>query len=204
MQHKCSHCGNARCKLGAPSVHVLDVAGWEIHKQQFLCEGIAQELGILPQKSASLPISSALLENIVGELKAAQATTPPAVGGPRGKVSEATCAGCRMTLGAFKMRGRTGCPRCYMTFHDQLVPLLERVHDATVHRGRCPAATARLAPDPVNLTELRERLRDAIAGERYEEAGRLRDELRQLTGGDIDEPDAPPRGSPGGGPGSAG
>ncbi|MFO1053124.1 MAG: UvrB/UvrC motif-containing protein [Planctomycetota bacterium] len=176
MQQKCTHCGNARCKYGAPSVHVLDVAAWEIHKQQFLCEGMAQQLGMLPQKSTGLPVSPELLENLIGGLK------PPAPGAEtsRPRPTETVCAGCRLTLGAFKMRGRVGCPRCYETFRTHLVPLLERVHDATTHRGRFPGQPARKAPDPVDLTALREKLRHAIEQERYEEAAALRDELRRL------------------------
>ncbi|MBI5852620.1 MAG: UvrB/UvrC motif-containing protein [Planctomycetes bacterium] len=183
QQPKCSHCGNARCKHGAPSVHVLDVAGWEIHKQQFVCEAIAQQLGILPQKQQlELSLPPDVLANLLGDLK--PGTAAPATGDPtRPRPQETICTGCRLTLGAFKMRGRVGCPRCYETFRPQLVPLLERVHDATAHRGRFPGRPARIAPDPVDLTELRTRLQTAIAQERYEEAARLRDSLKKLSGG---------------------
>ncbi len=180
MQQKCTHCGNARCKHGAPTVHVLDVAAWEIHKQQFLCEAMAQQLGFLAPKPTGLPFSPELLENLIGELKTAG--HPPGET-PRTRPSETVCAGCRLTLGAFKMRGRFGCPRCYDTFRAHLVPMLERVHDATTHRGRMPGQPARNAPDPVDLADLRERLKAAIMAEQYEEAAKLRDSLRKLSGG---------------------
>lgn len=200
QQPKCTHCGNARCKHGAPVVHVLDVAGWEIHKQQFVCEAVAQQLGILAPKQAGLPFSAELLENLIGELQGGHAPQVPGAEAPRTRPSETICPGCRLTLGAFKMRGRVGCPRCYDTFRAHLVPLLERVHDATAHRGRFPGRPARTAPDPVDLTELREQLQTAIEEERYELAARLRDKLRKLVG-DRDplgrEP-LPPLDEPGG------
>ena len=42
----------------------------------------------------------------------------------------------------------------------------------------------RKAPDPVDVADLRRRLESAIAAERYEEAARLRDRLRRVTGGE--------------------
>lgn len=187
MQQKCTHCGNARCKHGAPTIHVVDVAGWEIHKEQLVCEAIAQQLGILAPKSQAFPVPPELLENLIGELKS---PAVPATPGSRTRPSETVCPGCRLTLGAFKMRGRTGCPRCYETFRTHLVALLERVHDATTHRGRFPGQTAKSAPDPVDLTDLRARLETAIHKEQYEVAAALRDQLRKLAGGlDPGEPE---------------
>ena len=87
-----------------------------------------------------------------------------------------------MTLGAFKMRGRLGCPRCYEVFRQHVVALLARVHDATAHRGRYPGRSNHKAPDPVDVSAVREQLESAIAGERYEEAAALRDQLRRITG----------------------
>ena len=108
--------------------------------------------------------------------KAAPSTAPP-------RPTETSCPACGLTLGAFKQRGRLGCPRCYQVFRPHVVALLERVHDATAHRGRFPGRTVRKAPDPIDLTELRNRLAQAIAAEQYEEASRLRDRLRKITGG---------------------
>jgi protein-arginine kinase activator protein McsA len=75
-----------------------------------------------------------------------------------------------------------------------LVPLLQRVHEAVVHRGRLPGGRAPAPPpgpmampatDTERLADLRRRLEDAIRGERYEEAARLRDDLRRAEKGEV-------------------
>jgi protein arginine kinase activator len=44
-----------------------------------------------------------------------------------------------MKLADFRGKGRLGCPRCYDTFRQELMPLLQRIHEAQSHRGRLPA-----------------------------------------------------------------
>ena len=104
----------------------------------------------------------------------------------RGKASDA-CAGCGMTPAEFRSKGRLGCPRCYETFRTELMPLLQRIHEAQAHRGRMPAVVGAIAaqPDERSLADVRKRLEDAVRGERYEEAARLRDELRRLERGEA-------------------
>lgn len=179
---KCTYCGKAQCKNGVPTVHALDVEGGKVVKVQFVCEAMAEQLGILQPKAASLQLSAEILENLLGGLKGTE--PEPQAATARARPTETACPACSLTLGAFKMRGRLGCPRCYEVFRPHVVALLERVHDATSHRGRFPGQTVRKAPDPVNLTELRRQLEAAIASEKYEEAARLRDRLRRVAGGE--------------------
>jgi protein arginine kinase activator len=185
---KCTYCGKTQCKSGVPSVHALDVRNGKVENVHFVCEAVAEQLGLLPPKAPALQLSAEILENLLGGLKSDPAPALPQ--GPRPPVQrpvETACPACSLTLGAFKMRGRLGCPRCYEVFRPHVVALLERVHDASAHRGRFPGRTVRKAPDPVDLADLRKRLENAIHGERYEEAARLRDQLRRITGGDERE-----------------
>jgi protein arginine kinase activator len=92
-----------------------------------------------------------------------------------------------MTIDEFRQKGRLGCPRCYEAFRHELMPLLQRIHEAQSHTGRLPATMAEVAPAPDDraLSDLRRRLEDAVRGERYEEAARLRDELRRAERGEA-------------------
>lgn len=181
---KCTYCGKGQCKNGVPSVHALDVRDGEVVQAHFVCEAMAEQLGILAPKPTSLPISSEVFDALLGEAQTHVQPQPKAAPRPSApRPTETSCPACALTLGAFKQRGRLGCPRCYQVFRPHVVALLERVHDATAHRGRFPGRTVRKAPDPIDLTELRSRLAQAIAAEQYEEASRLRDRLRKITGG---------------------
>ena len=93
------------------------------------------------------------------------------------------CSGCGMRYADFEHTGRLGCAQCYRDFAEQLKPLLQRVHGRVQHAGRKPAS---YAPDPASLLnekvlKLRQQMDEAVALENFEEAARLRDELRALT-----------------------
>jgi protein arginine kinase activator len=62
------------------------------------------------------------------------------------------------------------------------------VHEAAPHRGRLPGRAAAAVPtvDPDNLADLRRRLEDAVRKERYEEAAKLRDDLRKIERGETE------------------
>lgn len=96
-----------------------------------------------------------------------------------------------MTPADFRSKGRLGCPRCYEVFRSDLMPLLQRIHEAQTHRGRLPGRTVSSPAAPVEdraLSDLRRRLEDAVRGERYEEAARLRDDLRRAERGEGAKP----------------
>jgi protein arginine kinase activator len=110
-----------------------------------------------------------------------------------------------MTFKDFKKLGRLGCGECYGAFRSFLGPLLKRIHGSNLHCGKAPvsrigkvlrrrveardarqvsgagreAVSAPPAPkDPV--AALRIRLQKAVEAEAYEEAARLRDQIKEL------------------------
>lgn len=100
-----------------------------------------------------------------------------------------TCPQCGMTYAEFKQHGRFGCAHDYEVFGKELDPLFRRIHQSTGYCGKTPdgrVVDARQAEDA--LREAREKLRRAISEERYEDAARLRDELRRLEAGEGGDP----------------
>ena len=158
----------------------MDLNGGSVTEQQHLCSPCAENLGLV-QPKAPMKMSAELLEDLLSSIKTDA--------GPSKTIARAdACPGCGLQLHQFKSNGRLGCPRCYETFREELVPLLQRVHEAASHRGRLPGqtpATGTTPPlDEVSVTQqsrsdLRRLLEEAIHNEHYEEAARLRDELRQ-------------------------
>lgn len=167
------------CQKAIATIVITEVSGGTVTGQQHVCAACAELLGIGAPKPPKL--SAEILEDLLGSMKGSR---------PRQARTE-TCPGCGMKLADFRGKGRLGCPRCYDTFRQELMPLLQRIHEAQSHRGRLPAALpeATATTDDQQLTELRRRLEDAVRGERYEEAARLRDELRRAERGGEDERD---------------
>src|SRR5262245_32789070 len=175
------------CQKNPASIVIMDLSGGSVTDQQHLCGPCAENLGLVQPKT-QLKMSPELLEDLLGTVQGR--------GGARSR-KDTPCAGCGLTLQQFKTTGRLGCPRCYETFRQELVPLLQRVHEAASHRGRLPGGTAAPvaaaapapaaeAEAPATLAELRRRLDDAIRAERYEEAARLRDDLRRAEKGESE------------------
>lgn len=168
------------CQKAPATIVIMDLSGGSVTDQQHLCGPCAEKLGIVQPKTP-LKLSAEILEDLL--------STMHSKGSARGRREDA-CAGCGMVLQQFKVSGRLGCPRCYDTFRAELVPLLQRVHDASNHRGRLPGRVSPAAPADA-LVDLRRRLDDAIRGERYEEAAQLRDELRRAEQDDPGEEPPP-------------
>ena len=89
------------------------------------------------------------------------------------------CRNCGMSYAEFKRQGRLGCAECYVSFHDELVPLVRRIHGAAQHVGRTASGGRKQAQVKMNVQKLREALTSAIKEEDYEKAAALRDQLRK-------------------------
>ena len=93
--------------------------------------------------------------------------------------SRLVCSSCGLSYAEFKRQGRLGCAECYVSFHDQLVPLIRRLHDAVQHVGRTASGGRKQAQVKMSIQKLREALSGAIQAEDYEKAAALRDQLRR-------------------------
>ncbi len=191
---KCDQCDNEA------TVHEVSLRhGVKIEKH--LCEGCAASQGIAATPSA--PINELIKHYVLSH----GITPMPATGKAN------VCPRCHTGFNEFRQHGLLGCPDCYRVFEAQLGPLIERAHDGGVkHMGKSPRRmlghstrqAGELAGPPtpesgearriVDLEERAERLRrirkklaSAVAAEKYEEAARLRDELKKMS-----EQGAPP------------
>ena len=96
------------------------------------------------------------------------------------EISATACTGCGITFKQFRSVGRLGCPQCYISFHDDLLSLLESIHQETQHVGKCPPQTSANTLRHHELVRLRGELKSAIEQENYEEAARLRDQIQTV------------------------
>ena len=94
--------------------------------------------------------------------------------------ADLVCPGCATSYASFQKSGMLGCAQCYQAFRKPLEGLLMRVHGNTQHAGRMPGGSGSDVSIRMNIDRLREDLVKAIAAEEYEEAARLRDQVRAL------------------------
>ena len=77
--------------------------------------------------------------------------------------------------------GTLGCAGCYQAFRQELTPLITRMQGRTQHAGRRPPVSEEEQARQTLMEDLRARMEAAVAEENFEEAARLRDELRAMT-----------------------
>ena len=93
------------------------------------------------------------------------------------------CPNCNLTYADFKKIGRLGCGECYNAFRKYLAPLLKRIHGSNQHVGKSPLKDKNI-PKPgrkkTDAEDLKVGLQKAIQREDFEEAARLRDQIRAI------------------------
>jgi protein arginine kinase activator len=89
------------------------------------------------------------------------------------------CPKCGMTLSQFMHTKRVGCDNDYDLF--KLGPILKEYHKSDQHLGKFPKDQG-LTPEVINnrLDNLKSAMEEAISAEKYEDAARLRDEIKIL------------------------
>ena len=182
MGKLCQCCNQREAKIHF--TELKDGKKTEMH----LCDGCAQDKNMM---LAFPSLLTTLVKGGSGGL-AGESDAVPSV-----------CPRCGLAYADFKAKGRIGCPSCYDAFAAVLIPLLQKVHNASAHTGKHPphepdpnapvpetvalenpveSAGDEPTPEPVDdATRLQVELEAAIAAEDYELAAELRDRIRALT-----------------------
>jgi len=155
------------CKKDEATVHLTEIIDG-LRNETHLCERCAAEQGIAVK--SHIP-----LNELLSSLLSVQPTDDELHGASEQKVS---CPHCGFTLDQFRKEAVLGCPYDYEVFEKSLLPLIEKAHDGqTVHHGKVPSKTPADTKKQIELLNLRQQLSDAVQGEDYELAAKLRDKI---------------------------
>ena len=102
--------------------------------------------------------------------------------GTRTDARQTVCPICGMTLSEFARKGKMGCGKCYETFRAQAKSMLQKIHGTSVHtetKNEAPAPETK-KEEKSELDILKDNLKEAINTENYEEAAKIRDEIRAI------------------------
>lgn len=97
-----------------------------------------------------------------------------------GPKTETACPNCGMTYNDFSRSGKIGCSTCYQVFGAKLEPLVRRIHGTCGHTGKVPKRGQGTLELKLRLKKMKQELERHIASEEYEQAAKLRDEIRAL------------------------
>jgi len=153
------------CKKVAATIHLTEIVNNQ-KKEVHLCEKCAEKQGVVKTQMS-------IADFLSGLASGGKATT-------REDLPDIACGSCGMTLSEFQSGGRFGCADCYGSFRDRIMPLIEKIHDASQHVGKMPQRTDRDVAREKSLRQLQAELKRAVDREEYEEAARIRDRIREL------------------------
>lgn len=97
------------------------------------------------------------------------------------------CSGCGKSFEEIVKSGKAGCPACYTTFYDRLLPSIQRIHGKAQHTGKVPPQAGEPLRRERELDALKKQLADAIAAQEYEKCAELRDRIQGLEGEQHEE-----------------
>jgi protein arginine kinase activator len=156
---KCQKCAKAA------TLHITEILGEEQIEELHLCEECAHKYLYEPQQKQQTGIKTAP--------SSGEDADEPAV-------LNRQCEVCGLKFVDFRNSGRLGCPHDYQAFRDELAPLLENIHGETRHCGKTPRRLPQNKQTQSELMQLRKQLTSAVNKEAYEEAAKLRDQIRRL------------------------
>ena len=162
---KCQKCAKPA------TFHITDIERGKPKEFHFCDEHARQHLSPANEAGDKAEISSLAEKLSQGGLESARDSA---------SAEKQVCPLCQMSFQEFRNTGRLGCPYDYEVFRDELMPLLENIHEETRHTGKFPRRAPR---DPVRQTELiqlRNEQKRAIAAEDYETAARIRDKIKAI------------------------
>lgn len=174
----CENCGNHEANVKYTQI----ING--VKKEMLLCEDCAKEKGIT-NIDFNMPINfSSFLSDVFDEYNDSsflpQFTS----------VNNLKCKKCGLTYDEFINTGKFGCDNCYNTFSDKIDYLVKNLHGSTRHVGRKSKYIKQNETETVKKEEVKKEetklekkkreLKEAIKEERYEDAAKIRDEIKKL------------------------
>ena len=157
-----------------------------VKKEMNLCDKCARELG-LKDINFSMPINfSSFLSDFFNDYS--DSFLPSFMG-----TQTLGCKSCGTTFDNFVNSGEFGCSSCYDLFEERITPILRNLQGATRHVGRGyrtikPSAGAEgsahakktVKKEESQIEKLQKDLQKAIKDERYEDATKIRDDIKKL------------------------
>ena len=169
----CQNCGKNEA-----TTHIKQIINGDM-AESHLCGDCASHLGYGDVFSGFGFNLSEVFGGLLGDMR-------PAVSG--GKTLR--CSKCGASFDDIAREGKVGCAECYRTFYDRLLPSIQRIHGKIKHSGKASSG-APVAEKVETLKEkiekLRHQMNEAVAKQEFEQAAKIRDEIKALEGGENNE-----------------
>ncbi len=166
----CQNCGKNEA-----TTHIKQIINGDM-AESHLCSDCASHLGYSDMFSGFGLNLSGLFGGLLGDMMPSVAAGKS----PR-------CPKCGTSFEEIVHSGKVGCADCYRTFYDKLLPSIQRIHGKIKHSGKV-TNSAPVEPKEETTEEKIEKLKaamnEAVAKQEFENAAKIRDEIKALEGGE--------------------
>lgn len=176
---KCQNCGENEANVRYTQI----ING--VKKEMALCDECSKSLG-LQSLDFNIPIS---FSSFLGQFLEEDNNILDSIVSQ----NELKCDKCDMTYNEFMKNGKFGCDNCYTAFANQVNMILKNLQGNDKHIGRkynlIESTSEEKVENKQNLVskendnktdKLKKDLKKAIEEERYEEAAKIRDEIKKI------------------------
>ena len=179
---KCQNCGKNNA-----NVKYTQIINGE-KKEFILCEECAEKLGINNKIHFDMNMNfGSILGDFFDEYKSNYGLL-----GDFPELEPERCEKCGMTYEQFINEGKFGCDNCYNVFSNKIDGVLKNIQGANIHTGRkgkrIESKVVKKDKKEENkedkTLDLKEKLNKAIKEERYEDAAKIRDEIKKVERND--------------------
>ena len=176
----CQNCGKNEANIRY--TQIINGVKKEVH----LCSECAKKMGMDSMEMPDLFNFNSFLGDFFNDYMEEELL-------PSFQTSEVKCKNCNMTYNDFIKTGMFGCSNCYETFTNPIDSLLKNLHGTAKHIGRIPKnekaqikLNKKTNKEEKNvkedkLSKLQKDLDKAIKEERYEDAAKIRDEIKEMN-----------------------
>lgn len=178
------------CKKNEATIHYTEIING-VKNERHLCSECMQSIG--EDMEGEIPLSRLIRGILSAHLSGSQISGTNNV--------DIMCDKCKMTYSEFARTGKFGCSECYSVFGPLIVDNIKKIQASTRHTGKKyirPDAGADTDYEKQTLNEAKQvigntadnrlmtmqrQLKEAVAAEDFEEAARLRDEIKAFKEG---------------------
>ena len=159
-----------KCKSKLATVYITKVVNGKKTEQR-ICIDCAKSEHAFPAELGGIVSVDSLLKGFFGDSQLSVPDSPDA---------HMMCPVCGMTMSKLSENGRFGCGECYKLFGDNALRLIRHIHGRKRHIGKFPKRGGGVLGLKRRLTDYRAKLEAHVSQEEYEEAAKLRDEIREI------------------------
>ena len=169
-----------KCNKNEATIHYTEITNGA-RSEHHVCSECARELDLSYYSDvldSEFPFAKLLTGLLASKMLMEQESDNP--------MMHVICPKCGMNYDEFTKVGKFGCAECYNVFGPLIEEHMKKLHGSNTHKGKsyntADKEKLQVQKGESVLDVLNAKLKEAIKLENYEEAARLRDEIKNIKG----------------------